>query len=168
MTSENQNTNKGTKARSETYIRRASKLFPNQREIFFRLDSLLWYASKRFNESDADSQLRNLCRVAYDFGEQGPQALKILEGIYAKAIQGRNSALTLYAKKSASGPEICPVDKLAQRINQYREENGRMPTIKGLENISEDALLDCSPTRITREGGGRCYSQRVKLGNTGG
>ena len=126
MTNENQNTNKETKARSETYIQRASKLFPNQRETFFRLDSLLWYASKRFNESNADSQLRNLCRIAYDFGEQGPQALKILEGIYSRAIQGRGSTLTLYAKRSASGPKTCPVDQLVQRINQYKEESGRI------------------------------------------
>lgn len=164
----NENTNKGTKARSETYIQRASRLFPNQRETFFRLDSLLYYATRRFNASEADSQLHNLCRIAYDFGEEKQEALKILEGIYTRAILARGTALTLYAKNRAIGLETCPVDQLVKRIGQYREENGNLPTLKGLENISEDVLLDYSPSEIPRRGGGRTYGQRVKLSNTGG
>lgn len=162
-----------------TFVRRASRLFPDRDEAYSSLNNILNQPSLRRTYRESD--LRALCRIAYDYGEERQNALNVLESVYCRALQDPSSALVqhqaLLSLLDESRDTSNPLNILRERINKYIERYGELPSVRSLRNIARRALVDYTvriPKRMygrfddhrlsTPQGrNNRTFAQRIKM-----
>lgn len=150
----------------ETYVRKKSESFSNQKIALIRLDSIAFLASERsLSEIKIKNHLKKVCEIALSYNTQEMQveALKILEKVYGAGLNDPQTALSKYV--DGYGEED-PVEKLYFRLQGYLEEKKQMPNIKSLELIAEDGLHGFGIHRPPPSGTGLIYPQRVKKSHT--